>query len=447
MLVRARQLRGARNPLPAGATSVGLGLLINGLCTYAFLAIAGHALSAERYSAFAGFWALLFVVAPGIFMPLEQELGRAIAGRRARGDGDGPVVARCALIGGSFLALLLVGSGAAFGPLDSRLLGGDGVLMIALLLGVSAYCTEHLARGTLSGNGRFRGYGVLLGTEGVYRVCFAAALAAAHVKSPGPYGLAMVAGSFAAVLTALVRQRGLLTPGSPTRHAEVTTALGSLLIASLATMFIFNGGTVIVQLLATPSEQRVAGSFLNGRVIAFVPLFLFQAVTAALLPRLSTLLSRGAHAEFRRTLGRLLLLVGALGGATILGSLLVGPAVLRLVFGPDFTLTSRDLALLAASSTALMAAQALGQGLIARSSYGGVVAGWLTAVAAFFLVVLAVHPLLLRVELGILGGGVAAILVLAALQPDLWRADARPEPPPADPPLGQASVAASRSSP
>jgi O-antigen/teichoic acid export membrane protein len=425
--MRSRQLLGARNPLPQGAISVGVGLLLNGVCTYVFLAIAGHALSAESYSAFAGFWALLFVVAPGIFIPLEQELGRAIAARRARGDGAGPVVARCALIGGCFLALVLVGSGAAFGPLDSRLLGGDGVLMVALLLGVSAYCAEHLARGTLSGNGRFRAYGLLVGAEGVYRAAFCAALAAAHVRSPGAYGLVLVAGSFAAVLTALANQRGLLTPGSPARHAEVTTALGSLLIASVATMFIFNGGTVMVQLLAAPSEHRVAGSFLNGRVLAFVPLFLFQAVTAALLPRLSALVSRGAHAEFRRTLGRLLLLVAALGAATIIGSLLVGPPVLRLVFGPDFTLTSRDLALLAASSTALMAAQALGQGLIARSAYGGVVAGWLAAVVAFFIVVFAVHGLLLRVELGILGGGVAAVIVLAALQQDLWRAGVRPE--------------------
>ncbi|MEO8899583.1 MAG: hypothetical protein ABI352_04335 [Candidatus Dormibacter sp.] len=419
----------ARNPLPAGAVSVGMGLLLNGVCTYVFLAIAGHALPAERYSAFAGFWALLFVVAPGIFLPLEQELGRAIAGRRARGDGDGPVVARCALIGGGFLALLLVGSGTAFGPLDSRLLGGDGVLMVALLLGVTAYCAEHLARGTLSGNGRFRAYGILLGTEGIYRTSFCAALAIAHVSTPGPYGLALVAGSLAAVLTALARERGLLTPGSPTRNAEVTTALGSLLVASIASMFMFNGGTVVVQLLASPSEQRVAGSFLNGRVIAFVPLFLFQAVTAALLPRLSMLRSRGAHAEFRRTLGRLLLLVAVLGVLAVAGSLLVGPAVLRLVFGPDFTLTNKDLALLAASSTTLMAAQALGQGLIARSAYRGVVAGWLAGVVGFFVMVFAVHPLLLRVELGILGGGLAAVVVLAALQQDLWQPGARLESP------------------
>ena len=66
-----------------------------------------------------------------------------------------------------------------------------------------------------------------------------------------------------------------------------------------------------------------------------------------------------------------------------------------------------------------MAAQALGQGLIAKSSYRGVVGGWLAGVAAFFAVVFAVQPLLLRVELGLVVGGLAAALVLAALQPAL----------------------------
>ncbi len=411
----------ARNPLPGGAITVGVGLLLAGVCTYAFLAIAGHALSALRYSAFASFWALLFVVAPGIFLPLEQELARAIAARRARDDGGGPVVRRVVLIGGAFLAVLVVGGLIGFSAIDRHLLGGEGVLMVALLLGLCAYCCEHIGRGTLSGNGRFRSYGILLGAEGVYRVTFCAALALAHVTSPGPYGLALVAGSFAAVATALARERGLLAAGTHSSNAEVTTALGSLLLASLATQFMFNGGTVVVQLLASPSEQRAAGTFLNGRVLAFVPLFLFQAVTAALLPRLSALHSRAALVEFQRTLLRLLMFVAVLGVVAIAGAFLLGPAVLRLVFGPNFMLSREDLALLAASSATLMAAQALGQGLIARSQYRGVVAGWMAGVAAFFAVVLAVHPLLLRVELGLTVGGAAAAAVLAALQPSLWR--------------------------
>ena len=219
----------------------------------------------------------------------------------------------------------------------------------------------------------------------------------------------------------LSQEMGKLSKSLGLGSKGLDVALGSLLVASLATQFMFNGGTVVVQLLASPAEQRAAGTFLNGRVLAFVPLFLFQAVTAALLPRLSALHSRGSRADFQRTVRRLLLFVGGLGAVAIAGAFVLGPAVLRLVFGPAFLLSSRDLALLAASCTALMAAQALGQGLIARTDYRGVVAGWLGGVAAFFVVVVLVRPLLLRVELGLVVGGLAAAAVLAALQPTLWR--------------------------
>ncbi len=55
-------------------------------------------------------------------------------------------------------------------------------------------------------------------------------------------------------------------------------------------------------------------------------------------------------------------------------------------------------------------------------------AGWLAGVAVFFAVVFAVQPLLLRVELGLVVGGLAAAAVLAALQPELWRTAPRGTP-------------------
>ena len=414
----------ARNPLPNGALTVGIGLGLAGICMYAFLAIAAHALAPAEYSSFATFWALLFVIAPGIFLPLEQELGRAISARRSRGDGGAPVIERVGIIGGSFLVVLLIVCGVLWGPIDSWLLGDNRGLLVALLIGLGAYCAEHLARGTLSGNGRFTAYGVLLGAEGVYRVLFCAILAILHVQSPGWYGVAVVGGSFAAVVTAIVGQRGLMVAGSHSTNTEVSSALGALLVASLATQFLFNGGTVMVGILKSKSEAAAAGQFLNGRVLAFVPLFLFQAVTAALLPRLSSLRSRGMYADFRRTLARLLLMVAVLGVIAVVGSYVVGPTLLRIVFGSSSVLGSRDLALLAASCAALMAAQALAQGLIAGSHYWGVVVGWLSGVVVFFAVIAVVHPLLLRVELALACGGLAAAAVMAALQPELWRVSA-----------------------
>ncbi len=60
-------------------------------------------------------------------------------------------------------------------------------------------------------------------------------------------------------------------------------------------------------------------------LLARIPLFLFQAVQAALLPRLSRLAARGEIEEFRAGLRRLIVVVIAVGVVGIAGSFLLGP--------------------------------------------------------------------------------------------------------------------------
>ena len=113
-------------PLPEGTYSVGLGLLISGLTAYGFQILAFKALDKPEYAALNGLWIFVFVVAPGFFLPLEQEVGRAVADRRSRGVGGGPVVKKAAFAGailtGSLIAVTLIL--AAFTPLVDRLFHG-----------------------------------------------------------------------------------------------------------------------------------------------------------------------------------------------------------------------------------------------------------------------------------------------------------------------------------
>jgi len=73
-----------RNPFPEGSATIGLWLIVAGVTAYLFLAISGRALGSNRYSALAVLWVLAFTAAPGFFQPLEQEIARAVAARRAR---------------------------------------------------------------------------------------------------------------------------------------------------------------------------------------------------------------------------------------------------------------------------------------------------------------------------------------------------------------------------
>ena len=70
-------------------------------------------------------------------------------------------------------------------------------------------------------------------------------------------------------------------------------------------------------------------------LLARIPLFMFQAVQAALLPRLSRLAAKGELDEFRAGLRRLLIVVLAVGVVGTLGALVLGPFVIELVYDAD----------------------------------------------------------------------------------------------------------------
>jgi O-antigen/teichoic acid export membrane protein len=223
---------------------------------------------------------------------------------------------------------------------------------------------------------------------------------------------------------ALAGRRGLLRPGPHAAWSELSSALGFLLIASVLTQFLLSIGTVAVQLLATHAEQAAAGRFLTSRIVAYVPIFLFQAVQFALLPKLSALAARGHHGEFRNVLGQLLLFVTALGAISIVALAALGPWITHILFGGGFELGHLDFALLAASCTVFMVAQVLSQGLISLSAYVRVAAGWIAGAAVFVLVTALGSELFRRVEVGLLAGSVATVAVMAVMLVPLLRSHA-----------------------
>ena len=99
----------ARRMVPEGTFAVGAGLAISGVTTYGFQILAFRGLSKPDYAALNALWVFVFVLAPGVFLPLEQEVGRAVAARRVRGVGGGPVVRRAGLLGGVFSIVLALG--------------------------------------------------------------------------------------------------------------------------------------------------------------------------------------------------------------------------------------------------------------------------------------------------------------------------------------------------
>jgi O-antigen/teichoic acid export membrane protein len=146
-------------------------------------------------------------------------------------------------------------------------------------------------------------------------------------------------------------------------------------------------------------------------VVARVPLYLFQAVQAALLPRLSELATAGDLPGFREGVGRLLILIGGIGAAGGVAAGTVGPFAVETLFGADFEIGARTLVLLSVASSLFMVATAIAQANIALGGHAPCALAWGAGIVGFLVTVGPIsEELFLRVELASLLGCGAALL-------------------------------------
>jgi O-antigen/teichoic acid export membrane protein len=201
-------------------------------------------------------------------------------------------------------------------------------------------------------------------------------------------------------------------PGPSADWNEVTPNLGWLLLGSVFAASLLNAGPIAASLLAEPDQDGLVTQFSYGVLLARIPLFLFQAVQAALLPRLSRLAARGELGEFRNGLKRLLLVVVAVGVVGTAGAFVLGPWAIDVVYDAD--LTGRTLAILAFGSACYMMALATAQAVIALKGHALVSLGWASGMVAFLLGTwLSSDDLFRRVEFGLLISSVTAMVAFA----------------------------------
>jgi len=400
----------SRVPLPEGTVPVAIGLLVAGLASYLFLKVGKDALgSDEALQPITSLWVATFALAPGVFLPVEQELARALAHRRATGVGGKPVLRKVIILALILAGIVAIGIGAASSAISSAFFDDNWVLVLALLIGFAAYTPAHIARGIASGHGRFRAYAVVMASDGVMRILACLVLAMLGVKSVGPYGLAIAFAPLPGVLFVWARGHLRADDGPAAEWGEVTQNLGWLLVGSVFAAGLVNAGPLAATILAEPDQKELVTRFTYGVLLARIPLFLFQAVQAALLPRLSRLAARNEIAEFRDGLRRLLKLVLAAAVIGTIGAFLLGPLIIEKFY--DSKLSGSTLAILALGSAIYMLALALAQAVIALRGHKLVAIGWGCAGITFFLATwLNNEPLFRRIEIGLVASSTMGLL-------------------------------------
>jgi O-antigen/teichoic acid export membrane protein len=402
--------------LPQGTARVSIGLAVLGVSAYAFLVITGRALGPELFGAVSTLYVLVYALGPGLFIPLEQEVGRLVATRAATGVGGArPVALRAGLLGTAVLLPLLLVAAVAMRPLADRLFDGSTLLVLSLGLALTGLLASHVSRGVFAGTQAFDPYSAQLGVEGAFRLVVCGALAFAGIELVGAYGLLVGLAPLVAFAVTAPALRGRLAPGPSVGWSELSGAVGLLGVASLLSQVLVNAGPVAVQVLADDGEREAAGQFLAAFVLARVPLFVFASVQATLLPGLARALAVGDRVRFGAQLRRVLTAVSALATAGVVGAAVLGPWAVELLFGPAFRLGHRDLLLLALSTAAFMLAVVLQPALVALGRYGSAALGWVVGAVVFVLACVPPDEVLLRVERALLLATGAALLTMALL--------------------------------
>ena len=402
-----------RAPLPEGTLPVGAGLLIAGLSSFAFFKLGQVALGKELFKPIMALWFVAFTLVPGFFIPVEQELGRALAHRRALGQGGRQVVTRVLTLAVGLGGALLIAVLAASAWLTEHMFEGYAIVTFALILTIVAYAVAHVGRGIASGSARFAAYGLILGADSAIRIAACLVLWLAGVDTVGPYALTVALSPLAAVLIVAARRELVTHDGPPVELRNITPNLGWLLVGSMMSAALVNAGPLGVDVLATSSEAARVTAFGNGVILARIPLFMFQAIQASLLPRLAKLAAEGDMEEFRAGFRRLMVVVATVAVVGTLGAFAVGPQVLDVMY--EGGLDRRTLGLLAMSSGLFMLAQAVAQAVIALHGHKFVALSWLTGATLFVVVTALVSDdLYLRVELGLVVSCAATFVAFLA---------------------------------
>ena len=396
--------------LPEGTASVGIGLFVAGISAYVFFKIGQQALGQDGFKPIVAMWFIAFALIPGFFLPIEQEVSRALSHRRAIGQGGRPIVVRVFQLAVIIFGALCIAVMLLSRQINSNLFDGYGVVTWCLLLSLATYAPMHLARGICSGNARFGAYSLIIGLDGALKVLICAALWLFGVTNVGAYAITIALSPIVGVLVAAATGNLKTDQGPTANWSEVTPNLGWLLLGSLFAAALVNAGPITVDILGHDAPPELVTRFGNAVIFARIPLFLFQAVQAALLPRLARLAAQRKLSEFKRGLNQLLVVVGAVGVMGTAGAFVLGPWVLDLVY--DGGIDRRTMTLLAFASALYMLALAIAQAVIALSGHGRVAGGWCAGFIAFALVAwLSGNDLYLRVELALVASSVVSLAI------------------------------------
>jgi O-antigen/teichoic acid export membrane protein len=423
-----------------GAAVLSVGIGVTGIITYAYFALASHSLPKDDYGRISLLWSSVFIVVSVLYRPVEQLLSRTIADRTARGQ-TGREHLRVAATIQLGLALLFIVLAVAFRhEIETKLFDGHDTLYYILVTAVLCYAASYFARGFLAGSRMFGLYGGLVFIESVARCMFALLVAVGIASGANVTAMGIAAApllSLTVVPWALGGHiRGSRAVGGEEPHEmggepdmsepEFTLSHGAgfavaVLLIMLCEQAIYNTGPLLIKATESPAADAsaLAGFAFNVLLIARAPLQLFQAVQTSILPHLTTLRAAGETDPFRRSIKVTLMAISVFAGLVALAMLVLGPTIMKIAFGGNFTYHRIGLVMIALGMGFYLSAATLNQAALAHAQAKQAAGCWALTAVLFvaFLLLPGFNDRVLQLEAGYLG----AAGLLCALLYGLYR--------------------------
>jgi O-antigen/teichoic acid export membrane protein len=405
----------------AAVVSVGFGA--TGLVTFAFFALASHALTPSQYGGISLLWSVVFATTSVLYRPVEQLLSRTIADRDARGIRGSEHLRVAAIIQLALAALFVVVALALRTPLEDHLLGGASTLYWVLVASVPAYAASYFARGYLAGHRWFGLYVALVFFEATSRCMLALATVVGITHGQAAVALGILAGpllSLTVVPWALTRHVRTDPPRAAEKEGEFSLSHGAgfavaVLLIMIAEQTFLNAGPLLVKATGGAAGAALAGFAFNVLLIARAPLQLFQAIQTTILPYLTRLSATGETDPFRRSVHLTIAAIAVFAAGVALVMLAVGPFLMHVVFGQSASHYGRfGLVAVSVGMGFYLSAATLNQAALARGFTRAASARWV-ACAVGFVVFLAIPMGLAKVTQVELGYLLAAAALFALL--------------------------------
>jgi O-antigen/teichoic acid export membrane protein len=401
---------------------VAAGAVVSGGATYALLVVAGRALGPASYGEFSLFWAAIIITSMGAFLPVEQVLARRTAGSGAvPGSTPSPLARGLRLSTAIAVGAVVVHTGVWLFQADRH--GTEVVLaaVFAFAIASAGFVMQFSARGVLAGRHALREYVIVIAVDALVRATAAIALWAAGITSVGAYMIAVGVSSLTCGVVGLVFVHRVSVPAdlalsdgaSVVGTVQLATRpfgreVGGLVVAMLCMQGLLNSGIVVAALAGRGADAVVAGHVLAAITLARLPVFVLQSAQAAYVSRIAALQRRRDGRAVRGVLVWLATAVGGVATATILVAAVLGPFIVRIVFGPDFGIARSATTLVALGVGAYLVASVSNDVAVALGAHHRVGRAWVAGAGAAIVIAVLVPDLTFRTTLPLLVGSVIA---------------------------------------